>query len=405
MEIKPEIETFAKIKVVGVGGSGNSAIQRMIQNQIKGVEFIAINTDAQALHHNDAQVKLHIGKTLTRGLGAGMDPSVGKAAAEESMDEIAEVVKGADMVFVTCGLGGGTGTGAGPIISQVARDAGALTVGVVTKPFDFEGAQRKALAQAGLEELQGKVDTMIVIPNDRLFQIIDKKTTLLEAFTIVDEVLHQGVQSISDLITVPGLVNVDFADVKAVMRDAGSALMGMGSASGEDRAVQAAKQAVESPLLELSINGASGVLFNVTGGADLGMIEIDEAAKVVTESVDPNAKVIFGAVIDPDMGDEIRVTVIATGFEGGNRPVAAASGFGIASGAMEPAAKKKEADRAPIFGMPFEKQKEEAATVRAASPTPAASEPASQSSSANNSDAADENELDIPAFIRKKMKK
>lgn len=394
MEIKPEIETFAKIKVVGVGGSGNSAIQRMIQNQIKGVEFIAINTDAQALHHNDAQTKLHIGKTLTRGLGAGMDPSVGKAAAEESIDEIQDIVKGSDMVFVTCGMGGGTGTGAGPVIAQAAKDAGALTVAVITKPFDFEGAQRKAIAQSGMEELQEKVDTMIVIPNDRIFQVIDKKTTLLEAFSIVDEVLFQGVQSISELITVPGLVNVDFADVRAIMRDAGSALMGMGRSSGEDRAVQAAKQAVDSPLLELSINGAKGILFNVTGGQDLGMVEIDEAAKVITESVDPNAKVIFGAVIDPDMGDELKVTVIATGFEGQNRPVAVARGFMTPASARVMSEPKKEVARpSPIFGMPFKAQ--EVATVSAPVSSAVKDEPKLTS----------ENELDIPAFIRKKMKK
>jgi len=396
MEIKPEIETFAKIKVVGVGGSGGSAIQRMIQNKIKGVEFIAVNTDAQALHNNDAQSKIHIGKTLTRGLGAGMDPSVGKSAAEESVDEVAAAVKGADMVFVTCGLGGGTGTGASPVVAQVAKDAGALTVAVVTKPFDFEGAQRKAIAQAGLEELAEKVDTMIVIPNDRLFQIIDKKTTLLEAFSIVDEVLFQGVASISELITVPGLVNVDFADVRAIMRDAGSALMGMGRASGEDRAVTAAKQAVDSPLLELSINGAKGVLFNVTGGSDLGMIEIDEAAKVVTESVDPNAKVIFGAVIDPEMGDELKVTVIATGFEGQNRPVSVTRGFGTANQfrsepKREPISAPTPA-RSPIFGMPF----------KPAEPVTVAAKPASRP--ADDAKPSTENELDIPAFIRKKMK-
>ncbi len=404
MEIKPEIETFAKIKVVGIGGAGGAATQRMIQNQIKGVEFVAINTDAQALHHNDATTKLHIGKTLTRGLGAGMDPSVGKAAAEESIEEVNEAVKGADMVFVTCGLGGGTGTGAGPVVAQAAKDAGALTVAVVTKPFDFEGAQRKALAQAGLEELQEKVDTMIVIPNDRLFQVIDKKTTLLETFSIVDEVLFHGVQSISDLITTPGLVNVDFADVRAVMRDAGSALMGMGRATGEERAVQAAKQAVDSPLLELSINGAKGVLFNVTGGDDLGMVEIDEAAKVITESVDPNAKVIFGAVIDPDMGDELKVTVIATGFEGSNKPVSAGRGF------MVPASAKKQesvaAAPAPdtVFDMPFQSQ--EVAKVGAAKSTPQASAGTSNSvEPAEDTSTGGEDELDIPAFIRKKMKK
>ncbi|MFO0704503.1 MAG: cell division protein FtsZ [Candidatus Andersenbacteria bacterium] len=394
MEIKPEIETFAKIKVVGVGGSGNAALQRMIQNRIKGVEFIAVNTDAQALHHNDAGTKIHIGKTLTRGLGAGMDPSVGKAAAEESLEEIHEVVKGADMVFVSCGLGGGTGTGAAPVIAQAARDAGALTVAVVTKPFDFEGAQRKAIAQSGLEELQEKVDTMIVIPNDRIFQVIDKKTTLLEAFSIVDEVLFQGVQSISDLITVPGLVNVDFADVRAIMRDAGSALMGMGRATGEERASQAAKQAVDSPLLELSINGAKGILFNVTAGEDLGMVEIDEAAKIITESVDPNAKVIFGAVIDPDMGDEMKVTVIATGFEGGNRPVSISRGFMVPASARRSEARPAAPARpsAPIFGMPFKTH--EMARVSSTAP-----------SSSDDAKLGNENELDIPAFIRKKMKK
>jgi len=393
MEIKPEIETFAKIKVVGVGGSGNAALQRMIQNHIKGVEFIAVNTDAQALHHNDASTKIHIGKTLTRGLGAGMDPSVGKAAAEESIEEIQEVVKGADMVFVSCGLGGGTGTGAAPVVAQAAKDAGALAVAVVTKPFDFEGAQRKAIAQSGLEELQEKVDTMIVIPNDRIFQVIDKKTTLLEAFSIVDEVLFQGVQSISDLITVPGLVNVDFADVRAIMRDAGSALMGMGRATGEERASQAAKQAVDSPLLELSINGAKGILFNVTAGEDLGMVEIDEAAKIITESVDPNAKVIFGAVIDPDMGDEMKVTVIATGFEGGNRPVSISRGFMVPASARRAEAKPAAPARpaAPIFGMPFKTR--EMAHVSSMPSAPVEDKQAS------------ENELDIPAFIRKKMKK
>ncbi len=409
MEIKPEIETFAKIKVVGIGGAGGAATQRMIQNQIKGIEFVAVNTDAQALHHNEATTKLHIGKTLTRGLGAGMDPSVGKAAAEESIDEINEAVKGTDMVFVTCGLGGGTGTGASPVVAQAAKDAGALTVAVITKPFDFEGAQRKAIAQAGLEELQEKVDTMIVIPNDRLFQVIDKKTTLLETFSIVDEVLFQGVQSISDLITIPGLVNVDFADVKAVMRDAGSALMGMGRATGEERAIQAAKQAVDSPLLELSINGAKGVLFNVTGGDDLGMVEIDEAAKVITESVDPNAKVIFGAVIDPDMGDELKVTVIATGFEGTNKPVSAARGF------MSPASaagqgmgseneQKQKADQ-PVFSVPFGSR--EVAKVGAQASSGESREPNSVLGGRNvaSDKSASEDELDIPAFIRKKMKK
>lgn len=314
MEVKPDIETLAKIKVVGVGGSGGAAINRMISNKIRGVEFIAINTDAQALQHSRASVKLHIGTTTTRGLGAGMDPDLGKKSAEESRDEIKEVLKGADMVFLTCGLGGGTGTGAGPLVAELAREAGALTIAVVTKPFSFEGAQRKSIAEHGADDIVDKVDTIITIPNDRLLQLIDKKTSLLEAFSIVDDVLRQGVQGISELVTVPGLINVDFADVKAIMSNAGSALMGIGIASGENRAADAAKAAVDSPLLELGIDGARGVLFTITGGPDLTMYEVNEAARIITASADPNAKIIFGAVIDEDMKDELKVTVIATGF-------------------------------------------------------------------------------------------
>lgn len=314
MEVKPDIETLAKIKVVGVGGSGGAAINRMISTKIKGVEFVAINTDAQALQHSRAGTKLHIGTATTRGLGAGMDPDLGKKSAEESRDEIKEVLKGADMVFLTCGLGGGTGTGAGPLVAELAREAGALTIAVVTKPFAFEGAQRKSIAERGADDLVDKVDTIITIPNDRLLQLIDKKTSLLEAFSIVDDVLRQGVQGISELVTVPGLINVDFADVKAIMQNAGSALMGIGVASGENRAVDAAKSAVDSPLLELGIDGARGVLFTITGGPDLTMYEVNEAARIITAAADPNAKIIFGAVIDEDMKDEIKVTVIATGF-------------------------------------------------------------------------------------------
>lgn len=314
-EIKPEIETFAKIKVVGVGGSGGSAINRMISSKIRGVEFVVMNTDVQALHFSQASVKLHIGKTVTRGLGAGMDPDVGMRAAEESQNEIREALKGADMVFVTCGLGGGTGSGAGPKIAEIAKELGALTVAVVTRPFMFEGAQRRAVADAAYERMVDVVDTIITIPNDRVLQIIDRKTSLLDAFEIVDDVLRQGVQGISEIITVPGLINVDFADVRAIMANRGSALMGIGRGSGDNRAAEAAKGAVASPLLEVSIDGAKGILFTITGGSNLGMYEVSEAAKVITQSADPNAKVIFGAIIDEAMKDEVKVTVIATGFD------------------------------------------------------------------------------------------
>lgn len=314
MEIKPELENFASIKVVGVGGSGGAAISRMIDADIEGVEFIAVNTDAQALHYSRAKQKIHIGKETTRGLGAGSNPEIGRKAAEESLDEITQVITGADMVFVTAGLGGGTGTGAAPIVAQVAKEAGALTVAIVTKPFSFEGQQRREVAEKGWDELTDKVDTLITIPNDRLLQIIDKKTSLLDAFGIVDDVLRQAVQSIADLITKHGMVNVDFADVKTIMREAGSALMGIGHGSGEDRAVEAAKAAIDNPLLELSIDGAKGILFNVTGGPDLAMHEIDEAAQVITGAADPDANIIFGAIIDDTMQGEIKITVIATGF-------------------------------------------------------------------------------------------
>ncbi len=314
-QVKPEIETFAKIKVIGVGGSGGSAIDRMVKSGIRGVDFVAMNTDVQALHHSSAPHKLNIGKAVTRGLGAGMDPELGRKSAEESQNEIREMLKDTDMVFITCGLGGGTGSGASPIVAEIARECGALTIAVVTKPFTFEGPQRKLIAEKAHEELARKVDTIITIPNDKILQIIDKKTTLIEAFKIVDEVLRQGVQGISEIITVPGLINVDFADVKAIMRDTGSALMGIGLGKGEDRATEAAKAAISSPLLDISIDGARGILFTITGGPSLGMQEVAEAAKVITSSADENAKVIFGAVIDENMGDELRITVVATGFD------------------------------------------------------------------------------------------
>ncbi len=311
-----DIETFARIKVVGVGGSGNNAISRMIDSKIKGVEFVTINTDAQALHHSKAPEKVHIGKNLTKGLGAGMNPEIGRQAAEENRDEIQEVLKGADMVFVTCGLGGGTGSGAAPVVAETAKELGALTVAVVTKPFAFEGAQRRQIGEEALQNLKDRVDTLITIPNDKLLSIIDRKTTLINAFKIVDDVLRQGVQGISDLITKPGIVNVDFADVRAIMHDSGSALMGIGVASGDDRAAEAAKAAINSPLLELSVDGAKGVLFNISGSSDLTMLEINEAANIITESIDPNAKVIFGAVVDDQVKKgEIHITVVATGFD------------------------------------------------------------------------------------------
>ena len=320
-QIKPELETFARIKVVGCGGSGGNAISRMMSCGIKGVDFVAINTDVQALHNNKAQHKIHIGKTLTRGMGAGMNPEIGKRAAEENKEEIQQALRGSDMIFITCGMGGGTGTGASSVIAEIAKETGALTVAVVTKPFSFEGTQRAKIAEDGLIELKQKVDTIIVIPNDRLLNIIDKKVSLLNAFSIVDDVLRQAVQGISDLIIYPGIVNLDFADIKTIMEGSGPAIMGVGRATGEERAIEAAKAAISSPLLEFSIEGAKGVLFNVTGGLDLGMIEVAEAAKIITESADRDAKVIFGAVIDEKIKKgEIKITVIATGFNqnGGN---------------------------------------------------------------------------------------
>src|SRR3990167_5711815 len=318
-QVKPDIETFAKIKVVGIGGGGSAAINRMISDNIKGVEFIVINTDVQALNQNLAATKIAIGKTITRGLGAGMNPEVGARAAEETQNEIREALMGSDMVFLTCGLGGGTGTGAIPEVAKLAKDIGALTVAVVTKPFTFEGAQRRRIAEEGYERLLKHVDAIITIPNDRVLQIIDKKTSLMDAFSVVDDVLRQGVQGIAELITVPGLINVDFADVKAIMENSGSALMGIGRASGENRAVEAAKQAIASPLLELSVDGARGILFTITGGSDLGMHEVAEAAKIITSSADEDAKVIFGANIDDSLGDEIRIAVVDTGFDSRER--------------------------------------------------------------------------------------
>src|SRR5574337_257663 len=310
---------LAVIKVVGIGGGGSNAVNRMVEAGVSGVEFVAVNTDAQALLMVDADVKIHIGARSTRGLGAGADPRVGVEAAHESRDELKEALKGADMIFVTAGEGGGTGTGAAPIVAELGRELSALTVGVVTRPFGFEGRKRAQQAEQGIETLRDRVDTLIVIENDRLLQVVEKRTSIVDAFRLADDILRQGVQGITDLITVPGLVNLDFADVRTIMRDAGSALMGIGMARGEGRATAAANAAVSSPLLETTLDGATGVLLNITGPSDIGLFEVNEAAEVVTGHADPNANVIFGAVIDESLGEDVRVTVIATGF-GGGRP-------------------------------------------------------------------------------------
>ncbi|CAM4344443.1 cell division protein FtsZ [Saccharibacillus endophyticus] len=315
LEFDFEMESLARIKVIGVGGGGSNAVNRMIENGVQGVEFITVNTDAQALHLAKSEHKLQIGDKLTRGLGAGANPDVGKKAAEESRELISNTLKGADMVFVTAGMGGGTGTGAAPVIAEIARECGALTVGVVTRPFTFEGRKRAGQAELGIEALKEKVDTLIVIPNDRLLEIVDKKTPMLEAFREADNVLRQAVQGISDLIAVPGLINLDFADVKTIMTERGSALMGIGEAAGENRAADAARKAIMSPLLETSIEGARGVIMNITGGSNLSLYEVNEAAEIVIEASDPEVNMIFGAIIDENMKEEIKVTVIATGFE------------------------------------------------------------------------------------------
>ena len=314
-QIKSDVESFARIRVIGVGGSGNNAVNHMVASKIRGVEFIAINSDAQDLHHSLAKKKIHIGKNLTRGLGAGGNPDMGRRAAEETREEIANSLKGSDMIFITGGMGGGTGTGAAPVVAKIARESGALTVGVVTKPFMFEGQERMRLAMQGIEELKKEVDALITIPNDRLLAIVDKETTVKNAFGMCDDILKQAVEGISDLITMPGIINVDFADIRSVMENAGSALMGIGVSTGEKRAEEAAQGAINSPLLEVSITGAKGVLFAIAGGDDLGMLEIQDAARVITESIDPHAKVIFGAIKDDKLKkNEIKVTVIATGF-------------------------------------------------------------------------------------------
>lgn len=369
MEVTPDITPVAQIKVIGLGGGGCNAVNRMVKANVRGIEFLAINTDSQALYYSEAPNKVNIGKATTRGLGAGANPEVGKHAAEESSEEIKSMLQGADMVFITCGLGGGTGTGGAPVVAEIAKELGILTVGVVTKPFSFEGARRKVQAEEGLENLKNKVDTLITIPNDKILSLIDKKTPLLDAFMVVDDVLRQGVQGIADLITVHGMINVDFADVKTVMENAGSALMGIGYGTGENRATEAAKAAIESPLLELDIVGAKGILFNITGGNDLSMFEVDEAARIITEAADPDANIIFGAVVNDSYTGEIKVTVVATGFDQNKR-----GGTTMFRGGIE--------NRSRAYSSTSSSHHEEAVQTKSA-----------------------ENELDIPAFIRRSMTK
>jgi len=388
MLIKPDVARFAKIKVVGIGGGGCNAINSMISvNQIAGVDFLGINTDAQALLMCLAPTKVQIGEALTKGLGAGGNPEVGKQAAEESKEKINEFLRGTDMVFLTCGEGGGTGTGATPIVAALAKEMGILTVAVVTKPFQFEGTRRMVQAEEGISNLKDKVDTLIVIPNQRLLEVIDKKMTLLEAFHVTDSVLGQGVQGIADLITMPGLINVDFADVKTIMTSAGSSLMGIGTGVGENRATTAARTAIASPLLEISIEGAKGVLFNITGGPDLTMSEVDEAAELIASAVDPDANIIFGATIDENLVDQVKITVIATGFDETKRRLRELSGrpaFGtsVSSVAQPSPTRSTQVPTTPVVQQP--------SRATYSPPTPSDELP------------PEEDEFDIPAFLRVK---
>ncbi|MBP8974567.1 MAG: cell division protein FtsZ [Anaerolineae bacterium] len=385
------VDNFASIKVVGLGGGGGNAVNRMIEEGLGGVEFIAINTDAQALMLSKAKTRVRIGDKLTRGLGCGGNPEVGRKAAEESADELYEVMRGADMVFITCGMGGGTGTGGAPIIAQVAKELGALTIGVVTRPFTFEGARRIQSAEAGIEALKDHVDTLIVIPNDRLLQIVDKKATLQDAFGMADDVLRQGIQGISELITVPGLINLDFADVRTIMSEGGAALMAVGRASGDDRARKAAEAAISSQLLDVTIDGARGILFNVTGGPQMSLFDVNEAAAIIKETAHPDVNLIFGAVIDENMSDEIRITVIATGFEQtrvtARRPVQAQQR------AARPEAAPRVVQRPPVPEMPVE---DEGVDIEPELP---AARPVADDFKRKVYDTDD---LDIPAFLRRR---
>ncbi|MCZ7540009.1 MAG: cell division protein FtsZ [Anaerolineae bacterium] len=385
------VDNFASIKVVGIGGGGGNAVNRMIEEGLGGVEFITINTDAQSLILSKAKTRVRIGDKLTRGLGCGGNPDVGRKAAEESADELYEVMRGADMVFITCGMGGGTGTGGAPIIAQVAKELGALTIGVVTRPFTFEGARRIQTAEAGIEALKGQVDTLIVIPNDRLLQIVDKKATLQDAFGMADDVLRQGIQGISELITVPGLINLDFADVRTIMSEGGAALMAVGRANGDDRARKAAEEAISSKLLDVTIDGARGILFNVTGGPAMSLFDVNEAAAIIKETAHPDVNLIFGAVIDENMGDEIRITVIATGFE--QTRVAARRPVQQPQRIPRPEPAPRAVQRPPVPEMPVE---EEEADIE---PEPPAARPVADDFKRKVYDTDD---LDIPAFLRRR---
>lgn len=383
-EVLPDIIPSASIRVVGLGGGGSNAVKRMVEMKTQGVEFIALNTDAQALYHNPAGTKLNIGRGTTRGLGAGSNPDIGKKSAEESSDDIRAALEGADMVFLTAGLGGGTGSGGIAPVAEMARSMGILTVAVVTKPFSFEGLKRKKQAEESLESLRGKVDTLIVIPNDKILSLIDKTTPLTEAFKVVDEVLHQGISGIANLITIHGLVNVDFADVRTIVQDAGTALMGIGFGSGDSRAAEAARAAIDSPLLDLSISGAKGILFNICGGSDLAMFEVDEAARIITEAADPESNIIFGAVIDEQYGGEVKCTVIATGFEDAAQATSVSSGTSVfkkvPSTSKAPSASPS---RNPVVSAQGDKSGEEVLQEHALN--------------------ISEEELEVPAFMRKKI--
>jgi cell division protein FtsZ len=411
MPLRSDSENFALIRVIGVGGGGSNAVNRMIRAEMMGVEFIACNTDAQALLQSDAPHKIRIGDKMTRGLGAGGDATIGQRAAEEDSEKIAQALVDSDMVFITAGLGGGTGSGAAPIVAQIAKDAGALTIGVVTKPFGFEGAKRRLVAEKSAEELKSQVDTLITIPNDRLKDVVQKNTSMVDAFRVVDDVLRQGVQGISDIITMPGLINLDFADVRAIMKDAGSALMGIGRASGENRSLEAARQAIASPLLEVNISGAQGILFNITGSSTLSLFEVTEAAEEIRAQADPEANIIFGTSFNERLGEEVMITVIATGFDGTRRRegvrYATSSAGGESSSLRAPRERDflEELERQRIEsgdnGLPAEADDDDRAAATAAaalSPSRTVGEPAPVKRAATY----DADDLEIPSFLRRK---
>ncbi|MEA2519804.1 MAG: cell division protein FtsZ [Chloroflexota bacterium] len=411
MPLRSDSENFALIRVIGVGGGGSNAVNRMIRAEMMGVEFISLNTDAQALLQSDAPHKIRIGDKITRGLGAGGDSAIGARAAEEDSEKIAQALADSDMVFITAGLGGGTGSGAAPVVAQLAKEAGALTIGVVTKPFTFEGAKRKLVAEKAAEELKAQVDTLITIPNDRLKDVVQKNTSIIDAFRVVDDVLRQGVQGISDIITMPGLINLDFADVRAIMKDAGSALMGIGRAEGENRAVEAARQAIASPLLEVNITGAQGILFNITGSSSLSLFEVTEAAEEIRAAADPEANIIFGTSFNERLGEEVMITVIATGFDGNRR-----RDVNRHAQSAQPAAEQQSirAPRERDFLEELERQRQESTTDGAADsgreerPAAAVMAPSrversvGESAQAKRPPAYDADDLEIPSFLRRK---